>query len=43
MVVAKNNEAHKKLAIQLEDKSMGRYYIGIINMPFKENITVENH
>ena len=41
MVVAKNNEAHKKLAIQLEDKSMGRYYIGIINMPFKENITVE--
>jgi 23S rRNA pseudouridine1911/1915/1917 synthase len=41
MVVAKNNESHKKLAAQLEDKSMGRYYIGVINLPLKDNIIVD--
>jgi 23S rRNA pseudouridine1911/1915/1917 synthase len=40
MVVAKNNESHKKLASQLEDKSMGRYYLAVVNIPLKDNITI---
>lgn len=39
MVVAKNNEAHEFLSQQLQDKSMGRYYIAVINPPLKDNIT----
>lgn len=41
MVIAKNNEAHKNLSEQLQNKSMGRYYIAIIEPPLKENIVVE--
>lgn len=41
MVVAKSNEAHAKLAKQLEDKSMGRYYLAIIDLPLKENVIIE--
>lgn len=41
MVVAKTNEAHLGLAKQLEDKSMGRYYLALIDLPLKENIIVE--
>lgn len=41
MVVAKSNEAHAKLAKQLEDKSMGRYYLAIIDLPLKENMIME--
>ncbi len=40
MVVAKNNTAHEFLSKQLQDKSMGRYYIAVINPPLKEDITV---
>jgi 23S rRNA pseudouridine1911/1915/1917 synthase len=40
MVVAKNNESHKKLAAQLEDKSMGRYYLAVINLPIKDDIII---
>ena len=44
MVVAKNNKAHEFLSEQLQDKSMGRYYIAILNPPLKEDITiVEKH
>ena len=39
MVVAKNNEAHEFLSAQLQDKSMGRYYIAVLNPPLKEDIT----
>ena len=39
MVIAKNNEAHEFLSAQLQDKSMGRYYIAIINPPLKDEIT----
>jgi len=39
MVVAKNNEAHEFLSEQLQDKSMGRYYIAVLNPPLKEDIT----
>ncbi|MEA1920023.1 MAG: RluA family pseudouridine synthase [Campylobacterota bacterium] len=39
MVVAKNNEAHEHLSAQLQDKSMGRYYLAIITPPLKDQLT----
>ncbi len=39
MVVAKNNEAHEFLSQQLQDKSMGRYYIAVLTPPLKDNLT----
>lgn len=41
MVVAKTNEAHVNLAKQLEDKSMGRYYLALVDLPLKDNIIIE--
>ena len=40
MVVAKNNEAHEFLSAQLQDKSMGRYYIAVCTPPLKDDLTV---
>lgn len=40
MVVAKNNEAHEALSLQLQDKSMGRYYMAVITPPLKEEETL---
>jgi len=40
MVVAKNNESHEFLSQQLQDKSMGRYYLAVITPKLKENLTV---
>jgi len=36
MVVAKSNEAHEALSAQLQDKSMGRFYLAVINPPLKD-------
>ena len=41
MVIAKNNETHKNLSMQLQNRSMGRYYIAIIDYPLKEDVCVE--
>ncbi len=41
LVIAKNNKAHLALSKQLEDKSMGRYYLAIIDTPLKDNIVIE--
>lgn len=41
MVVAKTNDAHIALSAQLETRSMGRYYLAIINPMLKEDITIE--
>lgn len=41
MVVAKTNQAHLELSKQLEDKSMGRYYLAIIDTPLKDNIIID--
>jgi 23S rRNA pseudouridine1911/1915/1917 synthase len=41
MVVAKTNQAHLGLSKQLEDKSMGRYYLAIVDMPLKDNIVID--
>ncbi|HIP28657.1 MAG TPA: RluA family pseudouridine synthase, partial [Sulfurovum sp.] len=40
LVVAKTNAAHEKLSEQLQDKSMGRYYLALIDCPLKDDITV---
>ena len=39
MVVAKNNETHEALSQQLQNKSMGRYYLAVITPPLKEELT----
>ncbi|WP_044415291.1 RluA family pseudouridine synthase [Halarcobacter anaerophilus] len=41
MVIAKTNEAHVNLSKQLENKSMGRYYLAIIDLPLKDNCIIE--
>ncbi len=41
IVVAKNNRAHSLLSAQLEDKSMGRIYLAIIDLPLREDLEVE--
>ncbi len=41
LVIAKTNEAHVELSKQLEDKSMGRYYIAIIDQALKEHTVVD--
>ena len=41
MVVAKTNEAHKELSKQLQDKSMGRYYLAVVVPPLKEDTVIE--
>lgn len=41
IVVAKTNQAHLGLSKQLEDKSMGRYYLAIIDNPLKENLVID--
>ena len=41
LVVAKDNKVHEMLSLQLQDKSMGRYYLALIDCPLKEDIIVE--
>jgi len=41
LVIAKTNEAHQKLSEQLQDKSMGRYYLALIDYPLKDSGVVE--
>ncbi len=41
LVVAKTNEAHEKLSLQLQDKSMGRYYLALIDCPLKDDTVVD--
>ncbi len=41
LVIAKTNEAHQKLSEQLQDKSMGRYYLALIDYPLKDSCIVE--
>ena len=40
LVIAKNNKAHLGLSSQLVDKSMGRYYLAVVDIPLKEDIIV---
>jgi len=44
MIVAKNNDAHEFLSQQLQDRTMGRYYLAVLNPPLKEDITtIDKH
>lgn len=40
LVVAKDNKVHEALSVQLQDKSMGRYYLALIDCPLKDDIVV---
>ena len=41
LVVAKDNKVHEALSAQLQDKSMGRYYLALIDCPLKDDIVVD--
>ena len=41
LVIAKDNKTHEKLSEQLQDKSMGRYYLALIDYPLKEDVMVD--
>ncbi len=41
LVVAKDNKTHEALSAQLQDKSMGRYYLALIDCPLKEDVLVD--
>jgi 23S rRNA pseudouridine1911/1915/1917 synthase len=41
LVIAKTNEAHQFLSEQLSNKSMGRYYLAIIDLPLKEDCEID--
>jgi len=41
LVVAKDNKTHEKLSEQLQDKSMGRYYLALIDCPLKDDTIVD--
>jgi 23S rRNA pseudouridine1911/1915/1917 synthase len=41
LVIAKDNKTHEKLSEQLQDKSMGRYYLALIDCPLKDDIVVD--
>lgn len=37
ILIAKNNFTHQELSKQLSDKSMGRFYLALIDLPLKED------
>lgn len=41
LVIAKTNDAHARLSEQLKNKTMGRYYIAIIDHPLKESTFID--
>ena len=41
LIIAKTDEVHSHLAKQLKDKSMGRYYLAVLNLPLKDNIIID--
>jgi len=41
LVIAKDNKVHEMLSEQLQDKSMGRYYLALIDCPLKDDIVVD--
>ena len=40
ILIAKSNFAHEALSRQLQDRSMGRYYLAVINYPLKDDLIV---
>lgn len=42
IIIAKNNFSHQKLSVQLQDKSLGRIYLALIDLPLKEDKIIIN-
>ncbi len=40
ILIAKSNFAHEEMSKQLQDRSMGRYYLAVVNYPLKDNCLV---
>lgn len=43
IAIAKTNQAHAHLSSQLEQKTMGRYYLAVIDLPLKDNCIIEKN
>jgi 23S rRNA pseudouridine1911/1915/1917 synthase len=41
LAIAKTNQAHRILSAQLQDRSMGRFYLAVIDRPLKNDCTVD--
>ena len=41
MVIAKNNDIHQALSLQLQNKTMGRYYLALVDLCLKEDIIID--
>jgi len=41
LVIAKDNKTHEALSKQLQDKTMGRYYLALIDHPLKDDVIVD--
>lgn len=41
LIIAKTDTAHQKIAAQLEDRSLGRYYLAVIDLPLKESVVID--
>ncbi|MCR2112497.1 RluA family pseudouridine synthase, partial [Campylobacter upsaliensis] len=42
IIIAKNNFSHQRLSEQLQDKSLGRIYLALIDLPLKEDKIIIN-
>jgi len=43
IIIAKNNESHLNLSNQLQNKTMGRYYLAIIDKPIKKDAIIDRY
>jgi len=43
LLIAKNNKTHEFLSAQLKDKTMGRYYLMLLNEPLKKALCVKSN
>lgn len=41
LIVAKTDTSHTKIAAQLENRSLGRYYLAVIDLPLKEDQIID--
>jgi len=41
IIIAKNNDAHRALSKQLEERTMGRYYLALIDLALKDDLIVQ--
>ncbi len=41
IAIAKNNAAHANLSAQLKERTLGRYYLALIDLPLKDSIIID--